>query len=92
VAANHLVPVLEGSDLKHLDSTLLDIERERMPEIKKIQRFQELPPRVGFSHSWWGEPLRLVVSQMARFAPVRLAAGGRLSIFPFGVTDVELRV
>ena len=92
VAANHLVPALEGSDPEALTSALLEIERERMPEIKKIQRLQELPPRIGFSQAWWGEPVRSVVSQMARFAPVRLAAGGRLSVFPFGVTDVKLRV
>ncbi len=92
VAANHLVPALERGDPELLGSAFLEIERERMREIRTVQRFQELPPRVGFSHAWWGEAARFTAAQLARFTPVRLIAGKRLAIFPFGVTEVDLRV
>jgi 2-polyprenyl-6-methoxyphenol hydroxylase-like FAD-dependent oxidoreductase len=92
VAANHMVPAILDADPSRLTAALLSIERERMPEVKKIQRLQGLPPRVGFSQAWWGEPVRTVVSRLARYSRVRLAAAGRLSEFPFGVTKVDLRV
>ena len=47
VAANHLVPVLSQGrpDPSALDQALQAIEDERMPEIRPVQEFQNLPPR-----------------------------------------------
>jgi len=92
VAANHLVPALSGSDLRSLQPVLRDIERERMPEVRKVQRLQGLPPRIGFSQAWWGEPVRKTIVQAARIPAIRFAVARRFSIFAFGVTKVDLQV
>ena len=92
VAANHLVPALLKKEPGSLDAVLAQIERERMPEVKKIQRLQAFPPRVWFNRAWWGEPVRRVLGQLARSSAVRRIVGWRMSGFAFGVTDVQLRV
>ncbi|MEE3327051.1 MAG: FAD-dependent oxidoreductase [Myxococcota bacterium] len=92
VAANHLVPELLKSDPGSLDSVLAEIERERMPEVRKIQRLQAFPPRIWFNRAGWGEPVRRVLGQLARSSAVRRVVAWRVSDFAFGVTDVRLRV
>jgi 2-polyprenyl-6-methoxyphenol hydroxylase-like FAD-dependent oxidoreductase len=94
VAANHLVPVLKDGplDLARLDAALVEIERERMPEVRVIQRMQGQPPKIALSRAWWGEPLRRAMSVLLSREAVRARIGGRASAFPLGVTDVELKV
>jgi 2-polyprenyl-6-methoxyphenol hydroxylase-like FAD-dependent oxidoreductase len=93
VAANHLVPVLRGGAVPEaLDAAARRIEAERLPEIEAVQRLQALPPRIVLSRSWWGEPLRRLLAVGVRTPLGRAVALRRGRLFPFGVTDVRLRV
>ena len=92
VAANHLVPALSASNLDGLPAALEAIQRERMPEVRFIQRFQGMAPRVGFSSAWWGEPLRKVALGLLSRRAFRMRAAGHAAPIPFGVTEVKLRV
>lgn len=95
VAANHLVPVLaegERPDSSTLETALATIERERMPEVTRIQRIQSVPPRVGFNQSRFGEPLRRLVFGLLARPGFRARIAPRATALPFGVTDVRLAV
>ena len=92
VAANHLVPALLSEDTAILDAALRAIENERIPEVNHIQRLQAFPPKVGFSSSWWSEPVRRLLAKIVARPGVRLKMASRLSAMPFGVTDVHLEV
>ena len=93
VAANHLVPLLKGQPTPGaLDMAAVAIARERLPEIVRIQRVQQLPPRLVFAGGWrasltLGMARLLVGSGLAPllFAPVARQLGG-------GVTSVRLDV
>jgi 2-polyprenyl-6-methoxyphenol hydroxylase-like FAD-dependent oxidoreductase len=92
VAANHLVPALLSEDTAILDAALRAIENERVPEVNHIQRLQALPPKIGFSSSWWSELVRQLLARIVARPGVRLKMASRLSAMPFGVTDVHLEV
>ena len=92
VAANHLVPALHASESNAVAAACEALERERRKEVKRIQRMQSLPPLIGFSDSWWSEPLRRVGSLFVAHAGFRRLMGARIRAFPFGVTDVTLDV
>jgi 2-polyprenyl-6-methoxyphenol hydroxylase-like FAD-dependent oxidoreductase len=92
VAANHLVPALLSEDTAILDAALRAIENERVPEVNHIQRLQALPPKIGFSSSWWSELVRQLLARIVARPGVRLKIASRLSAMPFGVTDVHLEV
>ena len=93
VAANHLVPLLRGQPVPGaLDMAAVAVTRERLPEIVRIQRVQQLPPRVLFAGGWraslaLGMARLFVGSGLAPllFAPVARQLGG-------GVTTVRLEV
>ena len=93
VAANHLVPLLRGQPTPGaLDMAAVAIAQERLPEIVRIQRVQQLPPRQVFAGGWrasltLGMARLLVGSGLAPllFAPVARQLGG-------GVTSVRLDV
>jgi 2-polyprenyl-6-methoxyphenol hydroxylase-like FAD-dependent oxidoreductase len=92
VAANHLVPVLgDGGASDAIDAAASCIERERAPEVKRIQRMQSMPPKVLLGHSWWAEALRQL-PRLLRYAPVRGLAGRLAQPMMFGTTEVTLRV
>lgn len=94
VAANHLVPVLSAAEIDpaRLDHALLVIEEERMLEVAKIQKLQSLPPKVALNRSWWGEPLRKLLSPLLARPGVRLHAASRMGEMALGVTKVRLEV
>ncbi len=94
VAANHLVPILSASSLdeERLDAALLAIERERMPEVSRIQALQAQPPKLVLSRAWWGEPLRRIVAALLKRRWVQAQALRGAAPFTFGVTDVKLMV
>jgi 2-polyprenyl-6-methoxyphenol hydroxylase-like FAD-dependent oxidoreductase len=90
VAANELVPALEaGADPRALDLAAQGIEALRVPEVRRIQRLQELPPRIALRDAWW-------VPAILRIAPRlfvgRRAGGPVVRWFTRGVTRVTLRV
>lgn len=93
VAANHLVPQLRGPPVPGaLDMAAVAATRERLPEIVRIQRVQQLPARLLFAGGWrsgltLGMVRLLVRSGLAPllFAPVARRLAG-------GVTTVRLEV
>ena len=88
VAANHLVPALEGGG--DLDAAARAFEAERRHEVATVQRMQRIPPRIIFRESWWA---RALVAVLPRIAPL-LAGPARAGIsrFALGVDPVELSV
>lgn len=93
VAANHLVPVLlAGGDPTALDAAARRIEAERLPEIIAVQRAQSLPPRIVFSHAWWGEPVRYAIALLVRSGLATRPALSQFRLFAFGATTVRLEV
>lgn len=93
VAANHLVPLLSKSaSPTHLTQALSRIEAERLPELRRIQAMQALPPKVVLSRAWWGEPLRQFASLVLRRQSVRARLAYLVSDFLYGVSDVRLTV
>jgi 2-polyprenyl-6-methoxyphenol hydroxylase-like FAD-dependent oxidoreductase len=94
VAANHLVPVLTDAklDVSRLAAALHRIEAERMPEVALIQRLQAQPPKVMLSRAWWGEPVRSLLGLLLRSERLRSVLARPASVFPFGSTEVRLRV
>ncbi len=94
IAANHLVPVLTEAtlDAGKLDAATRAIEAERLPEVAAIQRLQALPPRIVLNRAFWGEPLRALLAVLMRTSFVQRRAFATGRIFPFGTTEVTLRV
>ena len=94
VSANHLVPVLGGLDpsLESIAAALEIIERERMAEIRPVQKLQAQPPKLMLSRSWWGEPLRQLMAKLISRPRIRQRAAGRVGVFFYGVTQVTLKV
>lgn len=93
VAANGLAPLFDreqGVAFLQLDEQLKAIERERMPEVSRIQALQAAPPKLVLSRSWWGEPLRWLASQLLKVPVVRTLAAQRAQSFLFGETNVRL--
>lgn len=90
VATNHLAKALPSEDKGAIDAALLAIENERAQEVNLIQQLQAVPPKIGFSSSWWSEPLRVVVAKVLSFPAVRIRLASRFSPIPFGTADVEL--
>ncbi|MEM1395016.1 MAG: FAD-dependent oxidoreductase [Cyanobacteria bacterium P01_H01_bin.150] len=94
VAVNHLVPVLtKEAENKHIDKVLSQIQKEREPEIIRIQQLQkeearqhEILPKNLF--------LRKIVFRLARLAnqAVRLSWIQRQKKMRQGVTEVKLEV
>ncbi|MCI0630802.1 MAG: FAD-dependent oxidoreductase [Phycisphaerales bacterium] len=91
VAANHLVPVLrEGGSIEAIDRECEAVEAERMPEVDRIQRLQQQPPRVLFAPTWLSRMVIGAFPIIARTGLLRRTARGLLGEFAFGVRDVRL--
>jgi 2-polyprenyl-6-methoxyphenol hydroxylase-like FAD-dependent oxidoreductase len=92
VAANHLVPVLQGEALAgEIDAAAARVEPERTPEVRAIQRFQARAPHLVLTDAWYARALLRLLASLARAPRGRLArrAVRRLAQ---GVTEVQLRV
>ena len=50
VTANELIPVLESAkeNTNSIDMAFERIQRERIAEVKRIQKFQQVPPKLIF--------------------------------------------
>ncbi|MDA1075723.1 MAG: FAD-dependent monooxygenase [Proteobacteria bacterium] len=94
VTANHLVPAMTGTDQtpKKLHDALCAIEDERMPEVSHIQALQARPPEILLNRAWWGEPVRRLAALALSQEKIRSRVAGQVAAFPFGVTQVRLRV
>ncbi len=92
VAANHLAPLAAGpGDARAVLEACERINRERLPEVRVVQRLQRVPPRFMFQRS---APARFfvnrVVPALARAGILPLVIGLGARRFLFGVTDVRL--
>ncbi|TDJ36546.1 MAG: FAD-dependent oxidoreductase [Gammaproteobacteria bacterium] len=94
VAANHLVPVLATAAVNQtsLANALTAIEKERLPEVEKIQDMQAQPPKVILTRAWWGEPVRRLAGVALGNQRIRQRAATRFAAFPYGVTQVHMTV
>ena len=93
VAANHLVPLLNGNiNHRKLDAALTLIEKERLPELALIQKLQAQPPKLVLNSSWWSEPIRKFVGLALSQEGFRARATGPLRSMLFGTTEVDLKI
>jgi len=96
VAANYLVPLLQGNTIDHnlLDTALIAIETERVREVAPVQQFQAQPPKLVLNSAWWSEPVRSIAGLALANASdgLRARAASRLKPLLFGLTDVKLEV
>ncbi len=91
VAANHLVPALEsGADPAALDAACARIEAERLPELRRLQWLQSIPPRIALRDAGWARALIRVLPVLG--VGRRTARGPLVRWFARGVTDVTLEV
>ena len=94
VAANELIPVLEGDkkNTNNIDMAFERIQRERIEEVKRIQSFQQVPPKLIFLQN---SLAKLFVSNLPWLSSRGLVKRlfSRLGrAFAFGHSDVTLRV
>ena len=92
VAANHLGPcLLAGGDPAALDAAARRIVDERLPEVRTIQRLQQLPPRVLFQRT---RASRLLVGSLlpllARTGLAGVLFRSSFRRFALGTVDVKL--
>jgi 2-polyprenyl-6-methoxyphenol hydroxylase-like FAD-dependent oxidoreductase len=92
VAANHLAPLAPHAANPSAVLAACDrIQRERLPEVRAIQRLQQLPPRFLFGRSARARFLvRWVIPALARSRIVPLFFGLAARRFLFGTTEVRL--
>ena len=94
VTANELIPVLEGATEKtnSIDIAFEKIQQDRIGEVKRIQKFQQVPPKLIFLQN---SLAKLLVSNLPWLSKRRLVKRlfSRLGhAFAFGNSDVNLRI
>jgi 2-polyprenyl-6-methoxyphenol hydroxylase-like FAD-dependent oxidoreductase len=93
VAANRLVPVLrEGGAAAALDAAAASVERERGPEIDRIQQLAAQPPRLVLARGAFPRLVRTALPWLIRLPFARHGASGLAEAFLNGVTEVRLTV
>jgi len=92
VAANHLGPCLvAGEGPAALDAAARRVASERLPEVKTIQRLQQLPPRVLFQRSLASRFLvGSVLPLLARTGLAGVLFRSSFRRFALGTVDVKL--
>ena len=94
VTANELIPVLESAkeNTNSIDMAFERIQRERIEEVKRIQKFQQVPPKLIFLQN---SLAKLFVSNLPWLSKQDLVKKlfSRLGdTFAFGHSDVTLRI
>jgi 2-polyprenyl-6-methoxyphenol hydroxylase-like FAD-dependent oxidoreductase len=93
VAANRLVPPLRaGADAAALDAAAAEVERERGPEIDRIQALAAQPPRLVLARGLLPRLVRRALPVLLRLPLARLGAGRTAGVFLHGATRVQLEV
>jgi 2-polyprenyl-6-methoxyphenol hydroxylase-like FAD-dependent oxidoreductase len=92
VAANHLGPcLLAGRKPAELDAAARRITDERLPEVKTIQRIQQIPPRVIFQRTVASRLLLgSVLPVLVRTGLAAVLFRSAFRRFALGVTQVKL--
>ena len=93
VAANELAPLVAGvPEPAALLAACRRIQEERLPEVRTIQRLQQLPPRVLFQRSALSRvAVRWLLPALVRSGVLPLVASRAAQHFLFGATVVRLR-
>ena len=93
VAANHLVPIFskDFSD-EELDSIYKKIEKERLPEIKKVQNFQKRPTTAFKKQNPMVMLLVKNLPTITKLSLVRKMILNQFKMMAYGVTKVALKV
>jgi 2-polyprenyl-6-methoxyphenol hydroxylase-like FAD-dependent oxidoreductase len=94
VAANHLVPALRGPerDFESIDQAAQRVQDERMDEVSRIQRDQQLPPALLFRSRLLTGALVSLLPALVGLGVAQPAARSIFRRFAFGISDVQLRV
>jgi 2-polyprenyl-6-methoxyphenol hydroxylase-like FAD-dependent oxidoreductase len=93
VAANHLVPALRaGARGGALDAAAAEVEKERGPEIDRIQELAALPPRVVLARGLLPRLVRAALPWLAKLPPVRAQAQRTGTLFLHGASELRLLV
>jgi 2-polyprenyl-6-methoxyphenol hydroxylase-like FAD-dependent oxidoreductase len=93
VAANHLVPAIRhGGQHAVLDAAAAAMQRERMSEVKDIQRAQQLPPRLFFGNPVITRTMLTLVPLIIRVGFLRRVFIDTMRRFAFGQEKVKLTV
>jgi 2-polyprenyl-6-methoxyphenol hydroxylase-like FAD-dependent oxidoreductase len=92
VAANHLAPLAAGrADPPAVLAACERINRERLPEVRVIQRLQRVPPRFAFQRTAFSRfAVRRLLPALTRSGLLRVLIGFAARRFLFGVTRVRL--
>ena len=91
VAANHLIPILsKPSNLNDIDAILETIEKERLSEIKSIQRIQSFPPKLLLKNTWYSKLILSLISTFSRDMTILAPINGPFAKFAWGVSEVFL--
>jgi 2-polyprenyl-6-methoxyphenol hydroxylase-like FAD-dependent oxidoreductase len=94
VSANHVLGAIRSgdTDLGVLDAAATKVQRERMPEVRSIQRAQQLPPQVLFGPQIITRSVLALLPALVWTGIAQRAAGGVLRRFAFGADQVQLQV
>lgn len=94
VSANHLIEACRAGDASRatLDRAAETIQRERMPEVERIQRLQQAPPRVLFAWPIVTRSLLAILPLLVKSGIATSVTGAVLRRFANGVGKVDLRV
>ena len=94
VTANELIPILEGDkgNTTNIDIAFKRIERVRTEEVKRIQEFQQVPPKLIFLQNSLAKLFVSNLPWLSRRGLVKRLFSRLGRVFAFGHSDVTLRV
>ena len=94
VSANYLVPVFKKDtlNLKDLDEAIMQIEVDRMKEVKPIQYKQSIAPKIMLNQSLLGSLARRAIALLIKLPFVARIVGKNNNDFLYGKTKIELTV
>ncbi len=93
VAANHLVPLLKKDPSNEtIDKAFLEIEKERLPEVRAVQNFQKRPTAIVRKQSPINTYLIKNIKTISKPRLVRKILSKIANLIFYGKTEVEIKV
>ena len=94
VVANELIPSIKDNraDEESIDEAFKRIQRERIEEVRRIQKLQQVPPKLLFQQNI---PAKLLVRNLPWLSSMTLVQEVFTRIantFAFGYSDVTLKI